>query len=168
MGSRCAALPGAQRLGTQHQEIPSAEPSSHTHVTPSHRHIALSPPPRGQQDRTRCWCDASKRRVLFQSVIPVGFLFWGGGLVWCFLFFYFLVSLSGTLTPRAAAQPFRREYRVSSAAPSSCCLWKAPAGLHPPPPPRLPILLLFVRWTMMICRWLQGRGLNFSMTFPGT
>lgn len=80
----------AQRPGAQHQEIPSAQPALHAHVTPSHRH-AVTPPsrPPGPRDCTRCCCDASKHRVLFQSVTPVGFFF---GLVRCFiylLFFFF-------------------------------------------------------------------------------
>lgn len=61
---------------------------------PTHpRHIATPTRrprlPRGQQDRTRCRrCDASKRRVLFQSITGPGggvrvILFYGGFFFWC-------------------------------------------------------------------------------------
>lgn len=88
MGSRCAALPGAQRLGTQHQEIPSAEPSSHTHVTPSHRHIALSPPPGASKTVLAAGVTLQSAESYFKALSQWGFFFWG--VVWFGVFYFFI------------------------------------------------------------------------------
>ena len=78
--ARCAALPGAQRPGTQRQEIPSAEPASHTHVTSSHRHIALSSP------------GASKTVLAAGVTLQSAESYFKALPQWGLIFFFFLVG----------------------------------------------------------------------------